>query len=229
MKQHNFISTDALDEEFCEKLIAILKEAIDLRGHAYLVVSGGKTPQTLFCLLSKASIDWSAVTVVLADERRIPTDHVDSNERFIHEFLLKNAAKKANYISLSHHADGRKASESEIESAIHALPHFDVVILGMGLDGHTASLFPCSPEIQTGLHEKACSTLIVHPKTAPYERISMTYARLCRSRHVFLHIVGEGKRHVLQQAIDEQDPLKKPIAALIAAPDVDLQVMYAPG
>lgn len=229
MKQHHFISTDELDKQFSETLTGILKEAIDLRGHATLVVSGGKTPKTLFRLLSHASIDWPAVQIVLADERCIPTDHVDSNERFIQECLLKNRAKKANYMSLSCRADGRRASEDEIESAIHALPRFDAVILGMGLDGHTASLFPCSPEIQTGLDAKERSTLIVHPKYAPYERISMTYARLSRSRHSFLHLVGEEKLRVLQQAIAKRDALKTPIAAWITAPDIDLQVMYAPG
>lgn len=218
MKLHSFDNTTTLNQYFADELTTIIRQAIDSRGHAYLVVSGGNTPVPLFDELSNKPLDWKHVTITLTDERRVPSRDKDSNERLVHDHLLKNHAASAEFVSL------QQGSEEDIAN----LPMFDAVILGMGEDGHTASLFPCSPEIQIGLDDATTTaTLIVNPGQAPYQRISLTKNRLQNSRHIFLHLVGEKKLAVLNKAMADNDILAMPIRAFLQNSKIDVQVMYS--
>ncbi|MGK0511928.1 MAG: 6-phosphogluconolactonase, partial [Chromatiales bacterium] len=108
-----------------------------------------------------------------------------------------------------------------------ALPTFDAVILGMGEDGHTASLFPCSAQIEEGLSDGAPAVLAVEPQTAPYQRMSLSLPRLLDSRHIFLHLVGSNKLTVLNKAMAEHDVLAMPIRAFLHHPVAQVTVMYS--
>ncbi|MDI9819862.1 MULTISPECIES: 6-phosphogluconolactonase [unclassified Legionella] len=227
MQLVRFDDTNQLDQYFARQLVELLEQAIKQRGHAYMAVSGGKTPQGLFRSLAKTDLDWQQVTITLTDERRIaPTEH-DSNERLVKENLLQGNAAKANFISLYSEETSVSACINEVKARIKTLPRFDVVILGMGEDGHTASLFPCSAEITKGLTETS-EVLLVTPATAPYQRISLTKMRLLNSRAIFLHLVGERKLIVLNKALDGTDELAMPIRAFLQNPDSRIQVMFAP-
>ncbi|STX51229.1 6-phosphogluconolactonase [Legionella busanensis] len=228
MHLQQFNDPTSLNSYFCNKLKIILNEAIAARGHAYLVVSGGKTPQSLFNLLSKADLAWDKVTILLADERWIPPSSDDSNEGMLKRHLLVNNAAKANYISLLPKSNESELNIKEVAGRLANLPQFDAVILGMGEDGHTASLFPCSKEIKAGLTMSEPAVIIVKPSTAPYTRISLTKNRLLNSRYIFLHLVGENKMAVLKEADSGQDPLAMPIRAFLHNPAVELQVMFSP-
>lgn len=227
MQLHQFADTTALNTAFANKLVAILGEAIKLRGAAYLVVSGGKTPQALFQALSVADLSWENVTVLLADDRWLAPTEADSNERLVKATLLQNNAASARFISLYAEDSSAFAAVEHILPRVAGLPTFDAVILGMGEDGHTASLFPCSAQISAGLADGAPAVLAAEPASAPYQRISLSKQRLLDSRHIFLHLVGRNKLDVLNQAIAGDDTLQMPIRAFLHHPATDVVVMYS--
>lgn len=228
MQIHQFENAAELNEQFAHNVRDILGEAITKRGQAYLAVSGGKTPQGLFQALATLDLDWKRVTITLTDERCINPTESDSNERMVTTYLLQNKAAAANFISLYKNNHCSDNTTLAMTKHVESLPTFDVVILGMGEDGHTASLFPCSSEINVGLDDSCASALIVNPVTAPYRRISLSKVRLLNSRVIFLHIVGEKKLTVLNRALSGQNSLEMPIRAFLNHPTANVQVMFAP-
>ncbi|WP_218354889.1 6-phosphogluconolactonase [Alteromonas lipotrueiana] len=228
LTQQHFESADELTAKFAQTLTSILSEGINSRGRASLVVSGGRTPLALFKTLSKTELDWSKVDVTLADERWVNEDHEASNTRLVKDNLLQNKASEANFVELKTDdpdaADGIAQAESNLSSMSQP---FDALILGMGEDGHTASLFPCSEQIEDGLNlssGKIC--LAVQPATAPHQRISLTLPALLNSRNIFIHLTGEKKKAVLEDALTNSTELEKPVTAVVNRAPVTL--MWAP-
>jgi len=224
MQLHNFTNGELLNSHLAALIKNSLLHAIKLRDQAYLVVSGGKTPIELFKLLAQMALDWDKVTVILADERCVSVDHEDSNERLVKEYLLQHEALKAKFIGLYHETVDLQTIDTEIAS----IPTFDVVVLGMGEDGHTASLFPCSEELKIGLNENTQAIVRVNPKSAPHQRITLTKKRLFNSRIIFLPLIGQKKQEVLNRALLINDPMTMPISAFLKSQQIDMQVMYAP-
>lgn len=227
MQLNTFTSSDELNQTFAKRITDILSDAITKRGQAYLVVSGGRTPQALFQKLSQADIDWSKVTITLADDRFLPDSEADSNERLVKASLLQHKAAQVAFISLYAPFDKAELAVPELLKRVADLPTFDAVILGMGEDGHTASLFPCSQEVRAGMAADAPALLAVNPTTAPYQRISLSKTRLLNSRFLFLHLVGESKLKVLEQAMASHDELAMPIRAFLHHTDPQISVMFA--
>lgn len=225
MNLRQFNTEDELNHHFAQHIMAILQDAITHRGHAYCVVSGGKTPVSLFIALAQSTFPWKQVTFCLTDERCVPAENPARNEQLVQRYLLQHEAKDASFIRLYDESLELEASLAKVRHDLATLPEFDVVVLGMGEDGHTASLFPCSAELADGLDECAPDVLLTHPKSAPFVRISLTKRRLARSRFIFLHILGQTKRAVLEQALAINNPMHMPISAFFSAP---IQVMYAP-
>lgn len=226
MQFHRFENSSALNSTFAKWLIRIVKDAIAERGHAYLAVSGGRTPQALFAHLAGTDLPWQQVTITLADDRWLAPDAQDSNERLVKSTLLQDKASAAHFISLVTTDERAEQGAAVINQRLSSLPKFDAVILGMGEDGHTASLFPCSQELSLGLSTTQ-DALAVHPTSAPYQRISLSKQRLLNTQHLFLHLVGAGKLPVLNQAVAGDDVLQMPIRAFLHHPCVDIQVMFA--
>ncbi|MEH8017800.1 6-phosphogluconolactonase [Rheinheimera muenzenbergensis] len=226
MQLQQFTDTTALNQDFANRLLALLQQAIDERGAAYLVVSGGKTPQALFQTLSQTELAWDKVTVLLADDRWLDDSQADSNERLVKATLLQNNAKAAQFISLYANTASAFDGVAQVLPRIAALPTFDAVILGMGEDGHTASLFPCSGQIKQGLAPDAPAVLATEPTTAPYQRMSLSLPRLLNSRLIFLHLVGSNKLSVLDKAMADTDVYAMPIRAFLQHPVANVTVMY---
>ncbi len=227
MQLNQFSDTETLNQDFAAQLVRLLNEAIQQRGRAYLVVSGGRTPTALFNTLAVSDVAWDKVTVLLADERFVPVDAADSNERLVKANLLKERAGEAEFISLYAPAASAEDAVTTVLPRIAALPVFDAAILGMGEDGHTASLFPCSDELTAGLAENAPPVLAVNPTTAPHQRISLSLTRILQSRQIFIHLVGQSKLDVLTKAQAATDVTAMPIRAILQQSEVDVAVMYA--
>ena len=211
---HIFADRPALEVALAAEVATRLAQGIAQRGKAHLVVSGGSTPLQLFSLLNQTEIDWAKVVVLLADERWVDVEHDDSNERMVRSVLLSSRAADAEFFSLVPALDDAKVNVSSVSQALLNMPRFDVVILGMGEDAHTASLFPCSEEIAEGLKTDQ-GALITRPTTAPHQRISLSRLRLQNTEYGVVHIVGDTKRSVAEQAARCGDELVYPISAFI--------------
>lgn len=224
----DFSSRQALDEALAHTVAGILRGAIARWGEASLVVSGGSTPVNFFRVLSAASLDWSRVTILLADERWVPPEHQDSNERLVRENLLVGAAANAHFVPLKTPHVSASEAELEVAATLAGIGRFDLVMLGMGSDGHTASLFPGKDNLAEGLDlnsTKPC--LAVEPSTAPYQRMTLTLARLLDSERIFVHITGREKQYVLDQARKAVDPFQLPIAAILCQQKTPVTVFFA--
>ena len=181
-----------------ESIASHLATEIAAQGHAVLAVSGGRSPITLFHALSESPIDWSRILITLVDERFVPTNHDDSNENLVRRHLLRARAAKASFRGLiSHPGD---IMSCVLQANTQAQP-ITVAVLGMGEDGHTASLFPHAPELSIGLDLRNPNAyLAVTPMTAPHERISLTLAALLKARHLLVALSGRHKREMFDQA-----------------------------
>ncbi|GAC14567.1 6-phosphogluconolactonase [Aliiglaciecola lipolytica] len=219
-----YSSIPQLNEAFSAEIANILKAGIEANGRASLAVSGGRTPAAMFNQLSNQSLDWSKVDVTLVDERWVDEDDPASNAAMAKRELLINKAAAAQFYGL-------KTAESDAVNAVAELnaqlvniqTPFDVLILGMGEDGHTASLFPCSKQLEQGLNTDLNSDYIaVTPTTAPNQRMSLTLKSILNSKNIFLHLTGEPKKHVLDIALQSDNALEMPIRAVFNNADVKL-------
>ena len=180
-----------------------LSRVITEKGSATLAVSGGTTPQRFFECLSATEISWNRVAVTLVDERQVDETSPRSNAQLVKASLLQENAAKARFVPLFQ-------NEHEAEKL-----HPDVVVLGMGTDGHTASFFPGGDNLAKALDPATTEGLIaITAPGAGESRLTFTLARLLPAR-LFLHIEGEEKRRVLDRALAGSDPLEMPIRAVL--------------
>ncbi|AWL12140.1 6-phosphogluconolactonase [Saliniradius amylolyticus] len=228
MKQSIYESAEQLNQQFASRIAGLLEQGIAETGRASLVVSGGRTPQGMFKQLSEMDIDWSKVVITLADERWVPLSDDASNEKMVREHLLVNKASQASFVGLKNSAEQATDGVAQCNQAFDSIPTpFDVLILGMGEDGHTASLFPCSEQLSQGLDLSNQSHYIaVQPTTAPNWRMSLTLRALLDSKNTFVHLVGDSKRQVFEQALAGDDETEMPIRAVLKQSDVEL--VWAP-
>src|SRR5690606_15819762 len=214
---HEYPSGTALADALAETVAARLKLALDGRGTALLAVSGGRTPVALFKALSRARIDWSAVTVTLADERFVPTSSTRSNARLVAQNLLQNNAARAEFAGLYTDAESVEQAAERASEAIAALPlPLDVALLGMGTDGHTASFFADAPDIESMLcMTEGPAVLPVRAPSATEPRLTLSMPVLTTARFLALHIEGAEKKEAFEAALGDSGPPKPPVAALI--------------
>jgi 6-phosphogluconolactonase len=209
LQWHEFSSKEALDQQLAATIATELKQAIAQRGSAGLAVSGGRTPAGMFKALRVSDLDWSRVVITLVDERWVPSDHADSNERLTRENLLQDAAAAATFVSLVNTQATPHEALAEIEARLASMPNpIDVVILGMGDDGHTASLFPNATELEAACASSALLAAVT-PPSAPHQRITLTLPTIVKSPKIIVHITGEGKKSLLLDAMAAVTPLRE--------------------
>ena len=228
-KLHSYESKEELHAALVERITKNLSDAIAEQGCASLLVSGGSTPKPLFEKLSRAAIAWEKVTVSLVDERWVDTESGESNERLVRTTLLQNRAETASFIGLKNSHTSAREGIAECEAGLKELPTPpDVVILGMGGDGHTASFFPQTAELKEALDMKSSARCTsVTPLNAPHERMTLTRAFLLSARNLLLHIEGEEKLRVYHEALGKGSIEEMPVRAMIRQEKIPLEVYHA--
>ncbi|WP_337187802.1 6-phosphogluconolactonase [Phenylobacterium sp.] len=211
----------ALAESAARGVEAALSEALASRGRASLVATGGRSPGPVYDRLRDAALDWSRVGVTLSDDRCVGAGDPASNAGLVRARLLKGRAAKAAFVPLWPAPDPQ---------ALAPLLPFDAVMLGMGEDGHVASLIPGDP----GLADALATADLVRPVPAglgkpPLARITLTLAPLASARRLFLLIAGEAKREVVVRALAGEDLTKDlPVARLAAGAGDRLRILWTP-
>lgn len=226
---HAFKTKNELRESLSKNISQQLQSSIDKNGKASLLVSGGSTPKPLFEMLRESDIEWEKVSIGLCDERWVPSLHADSNEKLVKEHLLQDNASKATFIGM--YQEGLSTQEAQAscsEKMREKLYPFDVVILGMGGDGHTASLFPKNSKLQQA-YDKDNNTLCIaiEPDHAPHMRMSLTRAAILSAKHLYLHFEGAAKLDVYEKALHCEDIYEAPIASILHQNIKDLEVYYS--
>ena len=226
---HHFdVQTDLL-HTLCDSIIRDLQKAIEEKGNAVLLVSGGSTPKPLFELLSKSDIDWASVRIGLCDERWVDPSHDDSNEKLVKTYLMQDKAAKAQFVGM--YCEGPSAYEAQVQcdkTVRTSLWPCDVAILGMGEDAHTASLFPFNEKLFQAfdLNNQALC-IAIEPQSAPHDRMSLNLQALLNVKHLYLHFEGEKKRAVFEEAMKNGDHYAMPIRSVLHQDMNDIEVYYA--
>ena len=228
-ERREFADGAELARAFATWTAELLGAAIEARGAALLVVSGGSTPKRYFQALSKQPIDWSRVAVTLADERRVPDESPRSNARLVRENLLVDLAVRAQFAVL---ANSKLPPEQELAAAGARVARLslpaDLVVLGMGDDGHTASWFPHSAGLAEAIDPGARA--LVAPIAAPdglEPRLTLTGRVILRARRLALQIEGAGKLETLARAMEDGPVEAMPIRAVLRQATEKLTIFSA--
>lgn len=214
----SYPSPDTLAEAAAQAIEDRLADALRTQGRASLVATGGRSPGPVFDRLSRSSVlDWSRVIVTLSDERCVPADDPASNAKAVRERLLTGRAAKAHFLPLW---------PEPPPEAIAAIQPFDAVMLGMGEDGHIASLIPGDPDLQLGL----TTAQPIRPVPAglgkpPVARVTLTLPALLNARAAFLLVAGEAKRGVIERALAGED---LPVARYISQSKTPVRILWSP-
>jgi 6-phosphogluconolactonase len=246
----------ALASGVAARIARELDQALAERGRALLALAGGRTSPPVFRQLAAQPRDWSRVTILPSDERWVPASHADCNLRQMRESF--GGAHGIHWLALVPDLPAGRADAGFANRALAAHPEaFDVAMLGMGADGHFASLFPGAPTLAAGLAlpvgagsardasgaagqssraepaptESAAAIAILPnpmPAAGPHPRISLTLARLLHSRTLLLVITGDDKRAVLERAHTEGEASNLPVAALLRAQHPCAEVHWSP-
>ncbi len=202
------------DEEFLKEslrvLVPLIQEPLGSKGRCVLGLSGGSTPRPIYEALGKvAGIDWPHVSIFLIDERHVPVDHPDSNQKLVRDTLLAHAPIAQDHCVFPNTALPIADCVFDYESRLNALfvnGFPDAIVLGLGEDGHTASLFP--PVIESAFGER----LAIHTETdkfAIHDRISVSARVLKESAHPVFFLKGEGKKKTWEQMLKSKEGEKR--------------------
>ena len=214
--RNDFKNREALAESLADRVARGLSRAISRKGSATLALSGGTTPALFFQHLSREPITWDKVTVTLVDERQVDETSPRSNARLVKQGLLQNNAKAARFVPMV----GNEAQAASLE--------LDVVVLGMGDDGHTASFFPGGNNLAKAIDEQTPETLLPMQAPAAGEpRLTYTLPALLKAKVLCLHIEGAKKHAVLETAIAGTDVMDMPIRAVLQAGN-PLEIFWCP-
>jgi 6-phosphogluconolactonase len=224
---HRFASPASLANQLASDVRLALALALCSHDEAAIAVSGGSTPKAFFKSLSNEKMDWPRVGIHLVDERCVPADSDQLNAHLVEDNLMQNHASAASFTPLYDHA-ALNAEDAARRAAGH-LPArgFDLVVLGMGADGHTASLFPNGDRLSDGLDTNSKSRIIaMRAAGAGVPRLTLTLAEILRAGRVILHIEGDDKMAVLEQALGGIDATEMPIRAVLQ--NTNIEIYWAP-
>ncbi len=225
-----FPDRQRLAAALARRIADLLTEAVRRDGRAGLAVSGGSTPAALFDQLSQRDLPWENVVVTLVDERWVNPGDPDANECLVRTRLLRGRAADAVFVGLKTPAATAEEGQAACEERLAQVPRpFAALVLGMGTDGHTASLFPGAVELPAAADPETRRTCVaVTPPGAPHARLTLTLPVILDAGRIFLHITGEDKRRVLQKALQEGPAEDMPIRFILRQQTTPLEVYWAP-
>ncbi|PST26156.1 6-phosphogluconolactonase [Mesorhizobium plurifarium] len=227
---HIFENASALAQALADEVATRLAAAIAAKGAATLAVSGGSTPKAFFQSLSRHELDWARVSVTLVDERFVPPENERSNHRLVADNLLQDKAAEARFVPLYHAAaTAEAAAETASERTASLGVPFDVVVLGMGTDGHTASFFPGGTRLAEALDPATPRGVItMEAEGAGEPRLTFTFSSLQDAGCLVLHIEGNAKKEVLARAEAPGNEAEMPVRAVLRRAASPLQIYWAP-
>jgi len=228
-----FDSKDELTAALAKDIELRLIEGIKNDNRAVICVSGGSSPKPAYQHLSTLPLAWDKVDVVMVDERWVEPSHEKSNETFIKQTLLQNEAKQANFFPMKNVHSTAIEGQVECEHSFQSLKQpFDITILGMGPDGHTASLFPNAQGLENALStsDLVCAIEAIKSEVTGdiTQRLSLSLHGIKQSKVVKLLISGEEKLAVYKQAKCGGKVEDMPLRAILNQTDVEVQVYWAP-
>jgi len=225
IEERAFPTLEAATGALAQDLASVLRAAVAARGRAILAVSGGRTPQQVFERLRQEHVDWARVSVTLTDERWVPADHPDSNEGLARAHLLQGPAVAAAFIPLHGGEVSPQAGQPACEARLGALAGpFDAIYLGLGGDGHIASLFPGDPALD--VRDRFCAAV---PGTAVRQpRMTLTPSTILDARRVFLLFSGADKHAVYAEAKRAGSVRDIPVRLILAQDGAPVSVLTAP-
>jgi 6-phosphogluconolactonase len=206
---HTFADADALAEALAGFVATHLRRS--------LAVSGGRTPARFFERLSRRQLDWPAITVTLVDERWVPETSDRSNAALLRRHLLTNSARAAVFAPLYNGAPSPRDACAHVAAALRPLRPFDVIVLGMGDDGHAASWFPHAPGLGNLLDSHRHDTVLPAVDGNGEARLTLTLPAVLEAKALALHIEGEGKQRILAKALEEGPVEDMPVRAILRA------------
>jgi 6-phosphogluconolactonase len=231
-----FADSDSLAHALVDTVTRQLRASLALGRSASLVVPGGRTPVPFFRQLSQAPLQWDRVHITLTDERWVDVNDAASNERLLRDYLLQDAAARAQLVGLRGATATQDDAAEPKEGAIQAWQRlaviqrpFDVVVLGMGEDGHFASLFPGDPASLGGLElTQPPGCIAVHASAAPAQRVSLNLSALLQTQQLVLLVTGERKWQLLQHEQVTATSLGLPVHQLLAQRHTPVTVYWCP-
>lgn len=212
MRLETYRDREMLARDLAGRLADELAGAL-AQGPASLALPGGDSPAPVFEALSGAALDWDRVTVLPSDERWVAPDHPRSNAGLIRRHLLRGPAAAATLLEFYTGDPVPEAAEHKLMRLIRPLQPLSVVLLGMGADGHVASLFPRGPRLALALSDEAEAVMGMQAPDGEC-RMSLTLPALRGARHRHLLVLGEDKRRVVEEAAG-RDPMDAPVAAVL--------------
>lgn len=229
--EHYYSDAEALASALAVRLEIALREALAARGHAMLGLAGGRTPLPAYRALATRTLDWDRVVLIPTDERCVPHDHPACNLRALGAAFAPADGVRLVALTVEDGDPDRSQEQARATLSQHA-GMFDAVVLGMGEDAHTASLFPGAAQLASALDPAAAFDACrldpqPLPPEAPFTRITLTVARLLRAHTVHLALTGETKHAVMREAQTSQDPLRHPIAAILHAADTTVHIHWS--
>lgn len=235
IKERFYRKREDLFESLTDHCQQKLEDACVKNGKASFMVSGGSTPAPLYKKLARRVMSWPKIDIALVDERWVDSNSQSSNAAFVKRTLLNHNAAQSRFTGL-------KTPQSSIERGIEqALSSYqslkapwDLTILGMGTDGHTASIFPQAQGTEDALNDDQ-SQLLTAIRANPsevtgdnLERITLSKYGLLKSKEIVLLITGQEKLDVYRRALEQTDHHKMPVSAVLQQNQVPLQVFWAP-
>ena len=223
-------SLDELADAVAGDVGFIVESAVDARGASLIALPGGATGPAIFPKLASQKLQWKRVTVIPTDDRLVPMDDNRSNVRAIAKTFLPTGAR---VIPIAAEIEDYKLAGNSADARLQDLPWPpDLVWLGMGKDGHTASIFT-GPDLQDALDAPKARRAIgvmpdPMPADAPVARVSLTRASILSARTILITITGDEKRAGLEQAIADGQSSKLPIGRVLAEVDQPIDIHWCP-